>query len=184
MTQANKNKTGWKPSLVHEMTEYAANFVYLACFFGVFTWYRRLVLAEYRIDYLHYGVSLVESLVLAKIIMLGDVLRLGRKLDGKPLFLSVLYRAVVFTVWAGAFGVLEHLLDGFLHGKGLAGGVEALRGQGRDELLARCLVIFFAFIPFFAFKELGQTLGEHKIFELFFRRKPESEEIPDTEEKK
>jgi len=36
-------------------------------------------------------------------------------------------------------------------------------------LLARCLITFVAFIPFFAFKELGRVLGEDKIRTLFFR---------------
>jgi hypothetical protein len=42
------------------------HFIYLAIFFGVFTWYRRFVLAEYRITYLHYGTAIIEALILAK----------------------------------------------------------------------------------------------------------------------
>ena len=34
---------------------------------------------------------------------------------------------------------------------------------GKYELLARCLVTFVAFFPFFAFKELERVLGEGKI---------------------
>ena len=34
-----------------------------------------------------------------------------------------------------------------------------------------CLVIFVAFIPFFAFRELGRVLGEGKIRTLFFRKR-------------
>jgi len=42
-------------------------------------------LAEYQIAYLHYGVSVVEALVLAKVILIGEALRLGRGLEDKPL---------------------------------------------------------------------------------------------------
>jgi hypothetical protein len=34
-------------------------------------------------------------------------------------------------------------------------------------------VIFVAFVPFFAFRELGRVLGEGKIWALFFRRRAE-----------
>lgn len=178
MTNANKKKTGWKQKIVHEMIEYCTNFVYLAFFFGFFTWYRRLILAEYQISYLNYGVSVIEALVLAKVIMVGVALRLGRWLEDKPLIFPTLYKAVVFTICVGVFGVLEHTISGFLHGKGLAGGVNEIMNKGKYELLTRCLVIFFAFIPFFAFKELGRILGEGKISELFFRRRAATESSP------
>ncbi len=171
MTNANKKKAGWKQKIIHETIEYWINFIYLAVFFGMFTWYRRLILAEYQISYLHYGVGLIEAAVLAKVILLGDVLRLGRRLEEKPLIFPTLYKAVVFSIWVAVFGVLEHTISGFWHGKGLAGGFDELMSKGGDELLARCLVTFFAFIPFFAFKQLGRVLGEGKIRGLFFRRR-------------
>jgi hypothetical protein len=44
-------------------------------------------------------------------------------------------------------------------------------GRGSHEMLANLLVMFVAFIPFFAFKEVGRVLGEGKVWELFFRRR-------------
>lgn len=56
--------------------------------------------------------------------------------------------------------------------KGLAGGLAELRAEGWYELLARCLITFVVFIPFFAFKELGRTFGqEGKVGRLFFRNR-------------
>jgi hypothetical protein len=145
--------------------------LYLALLFGVFTWYRRLILAEYGISYLHYGASVIEALVLAKIIMIGDVLGLGRRLEEKPLILPTLYNAFTFGLWVVAFSVLEHAAVGFLRGEGLTGGIHELMSQGGYELLARGLVTFFAFIPFFAFREAERVLGEGRIRALFFRRR-------------
>jgi hypothetical protein len=178
MNDANKKKPGWKKKLVHEAIEYWINFIYLAVFFGMFTWYRRLILAEYQISYFNYGAGLVEAAVLAKVIMIGDIMRLGRRLEEKSLIFQTVYKAVVFSVWVGVFAVLEHTISGFLHGKGLAAGFHELMSKGKDELLARCLVTFFAFVPFFAFKELGQVLGEGKIRALFFRRRAPAESDP------
>jgi hypothetical protein len=50
MTDVSGEGTGWKQKVAHEMIEYSMNFVYLAFLFGVFTWYRRLILAEYHIS--------------------------------------------------------------------------------------------------------------------------------------
>jgi hypothetical protein len=171
MNDVNKKKVGWKQKLFHEMIEYWINFVYLSIFFGVFTSYRRLIMAEYQIGYQHYGIVLIKALVLAKVIMIGDVLRLGRNLEDKPLIFPTLYKSAVFSILVAVFNVLEDAIKGLLHGRGLAGGIDELISKGNYELLAGFLVVFFAFVPFFAFKELGRLLGEGKIRDLFFRGK-------------
>ena len=171
MKNATKEKVGWKHRLAHEMLEYWINFVYLAIFFAVFTWYRRLILAEYRITYLHYWVAVFEELILAKVILIGDAMRLGRRFEDKPLIFPALYKAFVFSLFVGLFAVLEHTIGGLLRGKGLAAGFHEIISEGRDELLARCLLTFFAFIPFFAFKELGRVMGERGLLRMFFRKR-------------
>ncbi len=93
------NKTMLKEKVVHEVHEYWVNFVYLAAVFCAFTLYRRLILEKYLVVYLHYGIALIEALVLAKIILLGEAARLGRKHEDKPLIVPALYKTIVFGIW-------------------------------------------------------------------------------------
>jgi hypothetical protein len=129
-----------------------------------------LILAEYHVQYTNYWFPLIEAAVLAKVIMVGDLLRLGRGLEDKPLILPTLYRTVVFSVWVGLFNLLEATVRGLLHRQGLLGGFEAIASKGQYELLAGCVVTFVAFIPFFAFKEAERVLGEGTLLALFWRR--------------
>lgn len=70
------------------------------------------------------------------------------------------------------FTLIEHTIKGLWMGKRLTGGLVDLLGKGNHELLAGCLIVFVAFIPFFAFRELGRALGEEgKIWRLFFRKR-------------
>ena len=46
MTNANDKVARLKQKFIREMVDYWLNVVYLTVFFGLFTWYRRLVLAE------------------------------------------------------------------------------------------------------------------------------------------
>ncbi len=171
MTDAIKNRSALKQRLMRELADYWTNFVYLAFFFSAFTGYRKLILAEYHIGYFHFGFALIEALILAKIILIGDAMHFGRRMEEKPLIIPTLYKAVVFTVWVGVFKLIEYTITGLLHRRGVAAGVDELLRHGWDAFLAECLVVFSAFIPFFAFKELGRVLGEGKVGELFFRRK-------------
>ena len=161
---------GWKKKIVHEVIEYWINFGYLAFFLVAFMWYRRLILAEYQVQYTNYWSPLIEAAVLAKVIMVGDLMRLGRAMENKPLIVSALFRTVMFSLWVALFSVLEETVKGLLHGNGLTGGFEEIASRGWYELLSRCVVIFAAFIPFFSFKELERVMGPEKLRALFWRR--------------
>jgi hypothetical protein len=104
------------------------------------------------------------------VILIGDALGLNRRAENKPLIYPTVRKAIVFSIFVGIFAAIEHMIEGLVHGKGVAGGLATLWSEGRDEILARCLVTFFAFIPFVAFRELGMLLGEGKLRRLFFRR--------------
>jgi len=171
MRSPDEKKGNLKKRIFHEMAEYWINVAYLSLVFAAFTQYRRLVLAAHDITYTNYWVAVIEALILAKVVMIGDALRLGRNLDQRPLIYSTLFRTVAFTLFVGVFTLIEHVIKGLWMGKGLTGGLVDFLGEGSHELLAGCLVVFVAFVPFFAFKELGRVLGESKIRTLFFQRK-------------
>ena len=171
MSNTDKKKGNWKQKIFHEMFEYWMNFFYLTLMFGAFAQYRRLVLAAHDIIYTNYGIAVIEAAVLAKVIMIGDVFRLGRGLEKKPLLFSTLYKTVIFSLFVAIFKLIEHMIMGLWKGKGLTQGLADFFGRGSHELLANVLVMFVAFIPFFAFKELGRVLGKGRVWELFFRRR-------------
>ncbi|MGC9197074.1 MAG: hypothetical protein ACP5IL_16745 [Syntrophobacteraceae bacterium] len=154
----------------HELAEYGINVAYLFVFFAVFTMYRRLVLAAYKISYFHYGYAFFKALVLAKVVMIGDSLGLANRFQQKPLIVTTLYKTIVFAVWVIFFSAIERVADALLDGKGFGGGFHLIAAH-LDELLAGVLVVFFAFIPFFAFKELGRVLSAGDIAWLFFKKR-------------
>ena len=170
MRVVNKQATLTK-RISHEVLEFWTNAVYLSLMFAAFTQYRRFVLAAHDITYTNYWVAVIEALILAKVVMIGDVLRLGRRLEHRPLIYSTILKTVVFSVFIGIFTVIEHVIIGLWKGEGLTGGLVELLGRGSHELLAECLVTVVALIPFFAFRELGRVLGEGKLWALFFRRR-------------
>ena len=170
MSSPDKKKGDWKKRIFHEVTEYWLNVIYLTLVFAAFTQYRRFLLAAHDITYTNYWVAVIEALILAKVIMIGDVVRLGRGLEQKPLIYPTLYKTVVFTLFCGVFTALEYAVKGLWTGTGFMGGIAEFFGKGH-ELLANSLVVFVAMIPFFGVKELGRVLGEEKIRALFFRRR-------------
>ena len=169
MKSTDKKKGDLKKKIVHELGEYLINVVYLTLVFAAFTQYRRFQLAAYDITYTNYWVSVIEALILGKVIMIGEVVRLGRRLEQKPLIYSSLYKTFVFIVFVGVFKFIEHVVKALWNGEEITRELFELSEKGFHELLANSLIIFVALIPFFAIKELGRVLGEEKIRALFFQ---------------
>jgi hypothetical protein len=51
------------------------------------------------------------------------------------------------------------------------GAVDEVMSGFNYEWLARAMVVFFAFIPFFMVRELGGVLGEGTVAKLFFQQR-------------
>jgi hypothetical protein len=128
-----------------------------------------MVLAEYDISYFAYGLSLLKSLALAKIILTGEALRLGERFRGRPLIVPTVYKAVVFSGFTLAFEVLEHLILGWVRGRSAAEVFAEFLDKGWAYNVAMAMVVFVAFLPFFAFRETERVLGEGKLQELFLK---------------
>ena len=171
MNNPETKQGNFKKKIVHELGEYLIIVCYLTLVFAAFTQYRRILLSAYGIDYMNYGVAVIEALILGKVVMIGDILRLGRGLEQKPLIYPTLLKTFVFTVFVAAFTLIEHAIKGLWQGKGLTGGLIELSENGYHELLANSLVVFVAFIPFFAVKELQRVFGVGELRALFFKNR-------------
>ena len=125
-----------------------------------------LLLGKFQISYFTYGAALINALVIAKVILIGEYARLGKRYEAKPLFYSAIFKAFVFGLLVFAFHILEEMIKRLVHGEKIAGAFKEIR---LDDLLARSVVIFCAFIPLFAFREMGRVLGQDNIRALFFR---------------
>jgi hypothetical protein len=153
--------------------------LYLWFFLGSFTTYRRLVLAETGVTYLHYGIALIEALVVAKVILVGRMFGFSRRFEQQPLIVPVIYKSVLFGLLVFLFGIFEHVIEGLLRSHSGLSGLRDLASLGADELSARVLMIVIAFLPFFAFWEIGRVIGNQRLAAMFFQ-KPDPASAPRT----
>jgi len=166
--------TGLKEKALEEFKVFWIITLYLAVFLGSFTVYRRLILKEFGVTYLHYGFALIEALIIAKVILIGDALGLAKRFERGPLILSVLYKSALFGAFVFLFGILERVVEGLFHKEDWASILRHLTDLGMYEILARVIMLIIAFVPFFAFWEIGRVLGPGKLSALFFSRQSEN----------
>ena len=167
-------QTSLKEKAIEELKVFWIITLYLAVFLGSFTAYRRLILQEFGVAYLHYGFALIQALIIAKVIMIGQAVGLGGRFERGPLILSVIYKSVLFGVLVFLFGNLERFIEGLIHKEDWGSILRHLTELGMYEELARAIILLVAFVPFFAFWEIGRVIGFHKLSALFFSRQSEA----------
>ena len=166
MNAKNAQGMSLKQKATHELVQLVAIFLYLVFFFCALATYSMLLLRECSVSYFTYGFALINALVIAKVILIGEYAHHGKEHEAKPLLLAAIHKALLFTLLVFAFHVVEELIRLLIHRENMATAFHEIR---IDDLLGRSLVVFCTFIPLFAFRELQRVLGEENFRALFFR---------------
>jgi len=165
MSKTAHDKSSIKQKAKHEVREMVVITLYFAFFFCALATYSMLLLDRFHVKYWNYSFALINALVIAKVIMIGEAAKVGTRYEARPLLLSAIYKAFIFCLLVFAFHFVEELIKGLVHGN-IAKGFQEIRF---DDLLGRAIVVFCTFIPFFAFREFRRVLGEEKFYNLLFR---------------
>jgi hypothetical protein len=165
MNEKSSSERSLKQKALHELKDLLVLSVYLAFFFCALATYRMLLLRDYHIDSLTYAFALINALVVAKVIMIGELAHIGKRHESKPVFVSAIWKAFVFSVLVLVFHFAEEVVKHLVHGEKFAGAVNETR---IDDLLGRGLVIFCTFITLFGFREVSRVLGEEKFQAMLF----------------
>lgn len=166
MNNTNSANPSLKQKAAHEAKELLVLFLYLGFFFCALATYSNLLVREYDGISLTYGFALINALVVAKVILIGDYMHLGKRVEHRSLFVSAIVKSFLFSLLVFAFHVLEEVIKRIVHGADMA---TASREMRIDELLGRALVVFCTFIPLFGFRELRRVMGEEEFHALLFR---------------
>lgn len=175
MPRSPDKKAQIKARALEEFKHLAALTFYLASLLCGFALYRHLILAEYHISYFRVSYNLIEALVLAKVILIGEALHLGDFFHDRRLIVVTLYKTVVFSLLVFVFAVVEHFAGGLFEGRTIVQSYHALSDIAGNEVLSRVVILCMAFVPLFAVLELGELAGQNNLFHLFFRRPAHSD---------
>jgi hypothetical protein len=167
-----KQKRGLKERLIEEVKRFGIMFLYLYVLFALFNIHEYIILTQRHIDFTHYGFALINALVLAKVMLVAEDLRVGSRFDGSPLIYPVIFKSLMFAVIFIVFHIIEDTLVGLWHGKTFAESVPSIGGGGLTGVVAVGVIMAFCLIPFFAFAEVSRVIGGDELRNLIFRRGP------------
>ena len=154
--------------IINELKKFLGMAVYLWVMFGLMALHASVVLAERHISYKFYGFAIVNSLILAKVMLIAEDLHLGENFKKRPLVYPILYKAFLFAIVFICFDVAEEVLVGLIRGKTVAQSIPNIGGGSPSGVFFVAIILSVGLIPFFAFREIGRVIGKHELRSLIF----------------
>jgi hypothetical protein len=165
-----KPKRDFKERARDQIKNFALMFLYLWAVFGMLAIHESFVLSQHQIHYVSHGLAVINALVFAKVMLVAEDLRLGHRLNDKPLIYSILLKSLLFGIALICFHILEHVLIGMWHGEPIVESVADIGVNQLGGIVSVGIIATVALIPFFILREIGRVIGGDNFWALFFHR--------------
>jgi hypothetical protein len=170
MAEEKSKSKSLKSKIVHEFREMLLISAFFGLFFFSFASYKMYLLDQFRSAQFVYVTALINTLVLAKVILLGDFIRMGKRMDHRPLIFSAIYKAAFLAVLTAGFHWVVELVKEIIHSHSFVDAWAETLQRTSWALFGLMVICFCLFIPFFCLWEVRRVMGEEEFNELFLRR--------------
>jgi len=150
-----------------ELKEFAIIAVYLYICFTAILYLKASILRAHNIEFAPFGFAAVKALICAKFVSLGHIFHVGDRFKSLPLIWPTLYKSAVFLVFLIILNALEETIVGLIHHRAVAESLAEFGGGTLDQLIATSILGLLILVPFFAFRTLGELLGEQNLVRVF-----------------
>ena len=161
-------KTSFRDRMTDELREFGVTAGYLYICFTALAFLKAVILQAHGIPFAPFGFAAFKALICAKFILIGRALHLGERFKVRPLIWRTLHKSFVFLLLLLFLNALEEIIKGLWHGRTMADAVVEVTGGRLDQIVATSAIMLLILIPFFAFRALGEVLGERRLVALFF----------------
>lgn len=166
---------------IDEVKRFYVIAVYIWIWFALFNLHEQVLDRQSGINYVSQGFALFNALVLAKVMLVAEDLKVGRWWRAHPLIYPILTESLTFAVVFIVFHIVEHLVVGLVKGETVAASIPVIGGGGLAGLFSIAVLYFVALIPFFAFRNLGREIGERRLNAMLFGFAGGSDHSPPSE---
>ena len=162
---AEKQGHGFAQTMMNKANHLFRVFAYLWLLLTVYALHDSITLSHHPLLG-ELGGAALKALVLAKFMLIGEHLKLGRGLDHLRLIWSVLIKAALYSALLIALHVVEELLINAYWPSDASQGFDS---TSLPVVLSLTTMAFVGLVPFFAIEELGRVLGKARLYDLFFK---------------
>jgi hypothetical protein len=155
----------------HELRQVALITGYLYVCFAAVIFYKFAVLRGQGISYAPYGLAVIKALVLGKFVLLGHAAKIGDRYESRSFMHVVAQKSFLFLVLLLVLTVVEEVVIGLIQGRPLAASLAAVAGGSLLMILASSVIMLLILVPYIAFRELKEVLGEDQFWRILLERR-------------
>lgn len=160
---------------IDEFRRFLVMFVYLWVVFALFLLNEAVILRKTDINFLAQGFALINAAVLAKVMLVADAMKVGRRFDHLPMIYPIAYKSALFAVVFIVFHGLEEIVVAVIASKPMAASFPAIGGGTWTGVAFVWAILAVSLLPFFALREIAALLGEGRLWALMFYRDARAE---------
>ena len=162
--------------IANELIEFAVIAAYLYVCFTALAYLKATILQAHGISFAPFGIAAIKALICAKFMSLGHAIHLGERHQKEALIWPTLRKSLAFLAFLLMLNVLEEVIAGYIHHRPIVDSIAAVAGGTIQQLFAASIVVLLILIPFFAFRSLGEVVGERTLLRLFFEPRQRTEQ--------
>ncbi len=158
----------FRQKLKDEIKAVALVTCYFSVWLGVLVLLKKLILAEYRIEFNGLSLALIGALVLAKVVLVLEHVPLGRWIRTRPALIDVVMRTAMYSIGVAVVLVLEKGFEG-RHEHGGFGPALRFLFQEADvhHVWANTLCLSGALLVYNALSVVQRHLGKGSLIRIF-----------------
>jgi hypothetical protein len=166
-----ESKASFRDKISEELIEFAALTTYLYICFAAVIYFKAAVLQAQGIAYDHLGLAIIKAALCAKFMLVGRAARIGERFRNLPLIVPTLHKSFVFLLLLAVLTLIEEIVVGAIHGQTIIHSISGIAGGTLHQFVATIFIIFLILTPYFAFRSLGQIVGDKILVRLFLERR-------------
>lgn len=171
MESAKSSKASFREKAVDELREFIILTIYLYICFAAIIYFKAAVLQAQGDAYAHLGLAAIKAALCAKFMLVGRAFHLGERFQDLPLIIPALHKSLVFLVLLVVLTFIEEIVVGAVHGRTMSDAISEIAGGTFDQMIATIFILFLILFPYFAFRALGNIVGDKILVRLFFERR-------------
>ena len=162
-----KKEPLWK----REMKEVLSISTVFFVIFVLFLLMKKSLLDDYDINFYIISTALIASLILAKVVLIFDLLPLTKKTDNLLNIYRVFLRSLIYIFGYIVFTFLEHLIKELIDGESYSQALKAtVHHLFSPAFITTFIGVFVAFLFFNAFWVIRANIGTTVLYNMFFRK--------------
>jgi drug/metabolite transporter (DMT)-like permease len=154
--------------IMYEIKAMGVASLYFAIWIGVFIIIKKLLLAEYQIEFNGLSMVLIGTLILAKVVLILEHVPLGTLVRARPAWVNVVLRTLLYTIVVFIVILLDRSFEGrHEHGGFAPAIVAAFKQTDLSRALANTICVAGALLSYNALSVVRQHLGKGGLLRLF-----------------